>query len=275
MSAKVRKPAVAGLFYSDQKEQLQRETALYLESSWPVEIVKQVYGLVVPHAGYQYSGGVAARGYRQAVDRDFDVVVVISPSHRVYFEEISVYDGDAYRTPLGDAKVDRDLARLLEIQHPKIICSDLGHSNEEHALEVQIPFLQHVFEDFKLLPIVMGNQDRANIDVLSDALAEILQDKKALIIASSDLSHFHSYDKAKLLDKVVEENISNYDEDKLYDDWQNGLCEMCGGGPVVVTMRACRKLGAKKSKVLLYRNSGDVSGDRSQVVGYLAVLLYE
>jgi len=140
---------------------------------------------------------------------------------------------------------------------------------------VQIPFLQHVFEDFKLLPIVMGNQDRANIDVLSDALAEILQDKKALIIASSDLSHFHSYDKAKLLDKVVEENISNYDEDKLYDDWQKELCEMCGGGPVVVTMKACRKLGAKKSKVLLYRNSGDVSGDRSQVVGYLAALLYE
>jgi AmmeMemoRadiSam system protein B len=275
MSAKVRKPAVAGLFYSDQKEQLQREAALYLESSWPVEIVKRVYGLIVPHAGYQYSGGVAARGYRQVVDREFDVVVVISPSHRVYFEEISVYDGDAYRTPLGDAKVDRELARLLEIQHPNIICSDLGHSNDEHALEVQIPFLQHVFEDFRFVPIVMGNQDRSNVDILASALAETLMDKKALIIASSDLSHFHSYDKAKLLDKVVEENISDYDEEKLFSDWQKGRCEMCGGGPAVVAMKACRMLGAKKSKILLYRNSGDVSGDRSQVVGYLAALLYE
>ncbi len=274
MAKRIRKPAVAGTFYPAEKETLDQKIAIYLENSRPVEIVSKVYGLIVPHAGYIYSGGVAARAYRQIVDRDFDIVVVISPSHRIYFEEISVYDGDAYETPLGTIEVDKDKARRLAAMSPNIIVSDLGHEIDEHALEVQLPFLQHVLYDFKLLPIVMGNQDAANVDALSKALAELLKDCNALIVASSDLSHFHNYDKAVLLDKVVVEDINEFNDIKLAQDLTSNACEMCGGGPVLAAMKACRKLGANKAKVLLYRNSGDVSGEKDQVVGYLAGMLY-
>ena len=274
MSDKIREARVAGSFYSANKETLERDVAVFLENSFPVEIVSKVYGLVVPHAGYMYSGGVAARAYRQIVDREFDLVVVIAPSHRVYFEEISVYDGSTYSTPLGEVQVDQEMARKLASLHPGILYSDLGHDIDEHSLEVQIPFLQHVMYDFKLLPIIMGNQDSGNIEILTEALTKLLKGRNALIIASSDLSHFHSYDKAKLLDDVAAENIASYNYDKLYEDLQKGYCEMCGGGPAITAMKTCQNLGARKAKVLLYRNSGDVTGDRDQVVGYLSAMLY-
>ncbi len=275
MIEKVRKAAVAGTFYPANQEKLERDVAVFLENSLPVEIVTRIFGIAVPHAGYTYSGGVAARAYRQVMDRDFELVVVIAPSHKIYFEEISVYNGAAYETPLGKIHVDRDSAKKLASLHPGIIYSDLGHDIDEHALEVQLPFLQQVFYDFSLLPIVMGNQDAANVEVLADALAKLLTDKKALIVASSDLSHFHRYEKAKTLDNVVVEDVARYDYAKLAGDLQKGLCEMCGAGPVLVTMKACEKLGANKAKVLLYRNSGDITGERDQVVGYMSAMFYE
>lgn len=275
MTSKIRKAAVAGAFYPAKKETLERDVAVFLENSLPVEIVTRIYGIAVPHAGYMYSGGVAARAYRQVMDREFDLVVVIAPSHKIYFEEISVYNGAAYETPLGEIPVDQDSAKKLASLHPGIIYSDLGHDIDEHSLEVQLPFLQQVFYDFSLLPIVMGNQDAANVDILAEALAKLLADKKALIVASSDLSHFHPYEKANTMDNVVAEDVARYDDAKLTDDLQNGLCEMCGAGPVLVTMKACKKLGANKAKVLLYRNSGDVTGDRDQVVGYMSAMFYE
>lgn len=274
MSIKIRQPAVAGLFYSSQKETLQREVAMYLENSPSLDDIQTIYGLVAPHAGYMYSGGVAARAYRQIVDREYEVVVVISPSHRVYFEEVSVYHGKAYSTPLGEIPVDTELAQAIAGEDSRLIYSGIGHDIDEHALEVQLPFLQHTLEDFKLIPIVMGDQNDENVQALSDALAKHLKGRKALIVASSDLSHYYSYDKAVLLDGVVVEDINNFDDKKLAHDLKNGVCEMCGGGPVLATMKACRALGASKSKVILYRNSGDVTGDRSQVVGYLAALFY-
>ncbi len=274
MSLKIRQPAVAGLFYSSQKETLQREVAMYLENSPQVEDINTVYGLVAPHAGYMYSGGVAARAYRQLLDRQYDVVVVISPSHRIYFEEVSVYDGSAYSTPLGQIEVDVELARAIAQEHPRIIYSGIGHDIDEHALEVQLPFLQHTLEEFKLVPIVMGDQNDENVLALANALSKHLKGKKALVVASSDLSHYYSYDKAVLLDQVVVEDLNNFDDEKLAHDIKAGVCEMCGGGAVLATMKTCRALGAEKSRVVLYRNSGDVTGDRSQVVGYLAALFY-
>jgi AmmeMemoRadiSam system protein B len=272
---KVREPAVAGMFYSGRKENLTREVAVFLENSNVVEDVQQVYGLVAPHAGYLYSGGVAARAYRQIVDREYDVVIVISPSHRVYFDEVSVFNGSAYSTPLGPVQVDKELAQEICACHEDLLYSDLGHDVDEHALEVHLPFLQIVLEEFKLVPIVMGNQDKGNIKILSDALAKTLKGKKALIVASTDLSHYYNHTKASVLDEVVLENTKNFDEDKLYDDIQSGACEMCGSGPLITTMKACRALGATKSKVLLYRNSGDVTGDRNQVVGYMSGMFYK
>ena len=275
MTDKIRKAAVAGMFYPASKETLERDVAIFLENSLPLEIVTHIYGIAVPHAGYRYSGGVAARAFRQVMDGDFDLVVVIAPSHKIYFEEISVYNGVAYETPLGKIAVDLDSAKKLASLHPGIIYSDLGHDIDEHALEVQLPFLQQVFHDFTLLPIVMGNQDAANVEILAEALVKLLADKKALIVASSDLSHFHSYEKAKTLDNVVIEDVAQYNYTKLAEDLKKEFCEMCGAGPVLATMKACEKLGANKAKVFLYRNSGDVTGERDNVVGYMSAMFYE
>ncbi|MGD9487771.1 MAG: AmmeMemoRadiSam system protein B [Calditrichaceae bacterium] len=273
-SNKIRQPAVAGLFYSKQKSTLEREVAVYLENSPAVKDVNQIYGLVAPHAGYMYSGGVAARAYRQLVDREFDVVVVIAPSHRTYFEEVSVYNGYGYSTPLGDIPVDRKLASEIAEMHSSIIYSDIGHEIDEHALEVQLPFLQQVLGEFKLVPVVMGNQDMGNVKLLAEALSKVLQGKKALVVASSDLSHYHHYDRAAMIDNVVVDNINEFDAEKLNENLLRNSCEMCGGGPVMATMMICRNLGAKSSKVLIYRNSGDVTGQKSEVVGYLSAIFY-
>lgn len=270
----IRRPAVAGMFYSGNRATLEREVAVFLENSMPEKGVNHIYGIVAPHAGYMYSGGVAARAYRQVMDFEYEVVVVISPSHHVYFDKVSVYDGDYYETPLGLIPVNKQLCRQLTELDDRLILSAIGHEGEEHALEVQLPFLQHVFDDFTLVPIVMGDQNRPNIIALANALSKALKDKKALIVASSDLSHYHSYEEAVRLDSVVISHINSFKEDNLYEDLATGLCEMCGGGPVIAMMKACRQLGATKSKVVLYRNSGDVTGDRSHVVGYLAAIVY-
>ena len=269
-----RKPGVAGLFYSGEENTLEREVAVFLENSPQEEIVTEIFGLVVPHAGYMYSGGVAARSFRQLFERDFDVVVIIAPSHHIYFEEISVYKGSAYETPLGKVNIAQELSKEISDQDENIILSDLGHESGEHSLEVQLPFLQQVLFDFELVAIMMGNQDRKNVDILSKALTKVLPGKNALLVASSDLSHYHSDNKAVLLDKVVIDHINNFDETGLDQDLQKGSCEMCGAGPVMTVMKVSRNLGADKSKVLLYRNSGDVTGERGQVVGYLSAMFY-
>ena len=270
----IRKPAVAGTFYSGNRATLEREVAVFLENSMPEKDVNHIYGIVAPHAGYMYSGGVAARAYRQVMDFEYDVVVVISPSHHVYFDKVSIYDGDYYETPLGLIPVNREIGQLLAEQSDRLVLSGIGHEGEEHALEVQLPFLQHIFEEFSLVPVVMGNQSRPNIIALAEALGKVLKNEKALIVASSDLSHYHSYDEAVRLDSVVISHINNFKEDNLFEDLENGLCEMCGGGPVIAMMKASRILGATRAKVVLYRNSGDVTGERAPVVGYLAAIVY-
>ena len=272
--AGIRQPAVAGLFYPDQKIELDRQVAIYLENAPELPISGRISGIIAPHAGYMYSGGVAAHAYRQLVDTDIDIVAVISPSHREYFTEISVFNGSAYTTPLGNVPVAHDIAVELAGYNPQIILSEKGHRFEEHALEVQLPFLQKVLDDFRLLPIVMGEHSHDNIETLATGLAGVLKDRKALIVASSDLSHFYNAGKAESLDHHVSEHIAAYDADSLFKDLQSGACEMCGGGPVVATMKTCALLGATKSKVLIYRHSGEVTGDRSEVVGYLSAILY-
>ena len=178
---------------------------------------------------------------------------------------------------MGVVPIDQELSTRITSINPSIVYSSkMGHatgsSRGEHALEVQLPFLQKVFDRFRFVPIIMGEHSQDNIQSLANALATVLKDRKALIVASTDLSHFYNDEKANTLDQVVVDDIENFDEDQLFQDLQNGECEMCGGGPAVATMKACRLLGATQSQVLLYRNSGDISGDRSEVVGYLSAV---
>ncbi len=273
---KVRKAAVAGAFYPGDKTQLSEMVDQLLDQVSYTPIQGRLIGIVVPHAGYVYSGPVAASAYRLLRDHPAKRVVVISPSHVAAFDGAAIYDGDAYSTPLGEIPVDKEFCRQLAGKSSFLKLSDEGHETvrqgrKEHALEVQLPFLQRVLESFSLVPIVMGDQSYETCRALGFALADLIGEDGTLIVASSDLSHFHPYDQAVQLDKKVTTAISEWDYFNLCRNLNARIWEACGGGPIVATMIAAEKLGADKSIILKYANSGDVpAGDKSQVVGYAA-----
>ncbi|KPL03086.1 MAG: hypothetical protein AMJ90_04050 [candidate division Zixibacteria bacterium SM23_73_2] len=273
-----REPAVAGAFYPGDPVQLSRMIAEFFNRAKKEEVSGEIVGLISPHAGYVYSGQVAAYAYKLLEGLNFDVVVVIAPSHTLPFSGSSVFNGAFYQTPLGKIEVDKSLAKKIAEKNSDVSLSEKGHtlggSREEHSLEVQLPFLQIVLGDFKLVPIVMGDQDWESCEALANSLAEALKDKNALILASSDLSHFHPYDQAVKLDNTVIEDVSAFDPERLFDDLSVGKCEACGGGPMIAVMLTSKALGADRSKVLNYANSGDVTGDHSGVVGYMSAVFF-
>ncbi len=276
---KVRPPAVAGLFYPDVPSILNAEIEKMFERSVDIigdrEINGEIKGIIAPHAGYMYSGQTAATAYSLLRGKRFDTVVVVSPSHREYFDGISIYDGKAYRTPLGEIEIDVDLAQLIVERGDGLIeFSSYGH-RQEHAIEVHLPFLQKALGYFKLIPIVMGDQKADYCFRLGDILGEVLKERSVLLVASTDLSHYYPYDVALKFDKVVIDDVAKFSPEKLMDDLEQQRCEACGGGPTVAVMSAARKLGADKSEVLYYCNSGDVTGDRTGVVGYLSAVLFK
>ncbi|NOX88507.1 MAG: AmmeMemoRadiSam system protein B, partial [Calditrichaeota bacterium] len=246
---KVRKPAVAGAFYPADPTELKTMIKDYLQKAEIPVIKDPIVGIIVPHAGYVYSGGVAAHAYKALQNRDIERVIVISPSHIDYFNGASVYDGTAYRTPLGDIPVDREFAKKLADRSDRIELSERGHSlnfqgRGEHALEVQLPFLQVVLGKFKLVPIVMGEQSYETSRALGRALADLIKDRKTLIVASSDLSHYHPYNEAIRLDKKVLNAIKEWDYYNLSRNFQGRIWEACGGGPIVSLMIAAEYSGA-------------------------------
>ncbi len=274
-----RKPAVAGQFYPGDPVTLSRQIADFFKNARKEPIPGEIVALISPHAGYVYSGQVAAHAFKLLEGLTFETVVVISPTHVVPFRGASVYDGGAYETPLGIIPTDTSTAGEVADASDRLFLSNVGHASGgargEHSLEVELPFLQAVLGKFKLVPIVMGDQDWTTCQALAGALVKGLKGKSALIVASTDLSHFHPYDEAVRLDQVVQDDVAAFDAEELFSDLASGACEACGGGPVVATMLAAKGLGADKSKVLKYANSGDVTGDKSGVVGYMAAVLYD
>jgi AmmeMemoRadiSam system protein B len=271
-----REAVVAGSFYPDNPAALSKMINVFLENTQK-ENLKNIRGLVCPHAGYIYSGQVAACSYRQIEDCKYDCAVIIAPSHSEFFNYCSVYDGTAYRTPLGTVKVDTQRARLLTEagNNPEIIkLSSAGH-RREHSLEVQLPFLQVVLGDILIVPVVIGKQDKTNIESLGNAIGNTFAGDNILVVASTDLSHYHNYNTASAFDSSVIEYVERFNADDLTRAVDTDSVEMCGGGPVAAAMIACKLLGANKSRVLCYRNSGDVSGDRSAVVGYLSAVFFQ
>jgi hypothetical protein len=276
---KVREPAVAGAFYPSDPTELRSMVERFLKNVPKKPDIQHLIGLVSPHAGYIYSGHVAAHAYAQLKGRTIERVVVISPSHVKAFRGVAIYDGDAYRTPLGRIPVDKSFAKALAKLDSRLHYSDEGHQpvggRGEHALEVQLPFLQVVLGDFKLVPIVMGEQSYETCRALGVALAKMIKDERTLIVASSDLSHYHPYDDAVELDRKFLDALVHWD---YYSMWKNLAVrrwEACGGGPIISLMIAAERLGANRIELLKYANSGDVpAGTRSQVVGYAAAALY-
>lgn len=274
ITTEIRPPAVAGMFYEREPIRLKKAIENYLSQANPPKINGEIIGLVSPHAGYFYSAKTAAFGYKLIKGKKYDTVVVISPSHYEYFRSVSIYNGSAYQTPLGVISIDIDLREELKDYNSVIEFSKRGHGRE-HALEVQLPFLQIVLEDFKLLPVVMGDQSREIVFALAEVLAEVLKNKNVLIIASSDLSHYFSHDVANSLDARIEKLINEYNDEGLMDELEEEKVQACGGGPIVTVMRTSKLLGANKSRVLYRNDSSEASGEKHQVVGYLSAAFYK
>lgn len=271
----IREPVVAGTFYPDKPEILSRDVKRYLDQVKKEKIEGDIVALISPHAGYMYSGQVAAYAYKWVEGKVFDSVVVVAPSHRALFKGASIYDRGGYRTPLGVVPVDVEFSKKMMEKRKEIQFLPDAHS-QEHSLEVQIPFLQVALKSFKLVPIVMEpTWSWETCQYLASAIAEAVKGKSVLLIASSDLSHFHSYDEAVKLDKIVLNHIERFDPEGLNRDLKSRCCEACGGGPIITIMLAAKALGANQGKVLKYLNSGDVTGDRSRVVGYAAGVFYK
>ena len=271
----IREPLYAGTWYPDKPEVLSQEIQRYLRHAQQQKIEGEIIGLISPHAGYAYSGQVAAHAYRLIEGKTIETVVVIAPSHHVRFQGASIYPQGGFRTPLGVVPVDVELSRKLMEKRWEIRFIPEVHA-KEHSLEIQIPFLQSVLKSFKLVPIVMEpywNWD--SCQSLASALADTIKGKNVLLVASSDLSHFHSSDKAEALDRGILDRIEQFDPEGLSRDLRGGRSEACGGGPMVTVMLAAKALGANKGAVLKYMNSGDVTGDRRQVVGYAAAVFYK
>ena len=268
--SQVRPSDIAGTWYPGGPEELRSTIERYLAGVEHKELEGELVGLIAPHAGYVYSGQVAAHAYKQLEGRDFDLVALISPIHRMYMGAYTVTTYRYYETPLGLVPVATDVVdrlgedlRLVRVQR-----------DAEHSLEIQLPFLQYLLGEFRLVPVMLGDQDWDCCQRLASALVPLLTGQKALLVASTDLSHFHPYDRAVQLDQRVLEHIENFDARGLSDDLAARRCEACGGGPVIAVMLAARGMGADRGWVLRYANSGDVTGDRSQVVGYVAAGLY-
>ncbi len=268
----VRKPAVAGMFYPASPEELRRDVCAMLDEAKPKAGTGRVVAAIVPHAGYPYSGPTAAAAFAALGGSDARTVVLVSPSHREHFRAISVYHGDGYATPLGVVEVDTGLRDRLAKSDPKIFSGIEGHRNE-HAIEVQLPFVQTVLPGRKIVPVVMGDQNRDLCLLLGEKLAACLEGEAVVLVASSDLSHYYNYDVAEQLDQVVIDRVSRFDYIQLMNDLETEKTEACGGGPIVAVLKAAQALGGKAVRVLAHCNSGDTTGDRDAVVGYMSAIV--
>lgn len=263
----------AGTWYPGEEKELRKQITTFLQDV-NVPVHGDIYGLVSPHAGYIYSGPVAAFSYKAIINKTFDAIIVIGPSHYHGFSGASVDTMAGRITPLGIIDFNLDLAHRIMDQDKRIIYEPHAHI-EEHSIEIQIPFIQVVQNEFKLVEIVMGTQDMETCRMLSKALVSACKGKRVLFVASTDLSHFHTQAEAEELDKRVIESITQYDPDVLFNRLRTDSCEACGGGPIVTVMMTVKALGAKNAKPLQYATSGAISGDYSRgVVGYLAAAFY-
>jgi len=268
MSA-LRKPAVAGTWYPDSPDILAAEVDGYLAAADPAPPLDDLVALVAPHAGLMYSGPVAASAYRQLRGRSLKLIALVGPSHFVGFEGVAVYRRGGFASPLGVAEVDETSAAALLAASP--VCREHPSAHaREHSLEMQLPFVRRLAPDAKILPLVMGWQTDQTARALGEALATVLAGRHALLVASTDLSHYQEARTAAELDAVVVDHVSRFDPDGLQRALNAYPEHACGGGPTVAVMRAALALGARDAVILKYADSGDVSGDKSAVVGYLA-----
>ncbi|MBM4137848.1 MAG: AmmeMemoRadiSam system protein B, partial [Nitrospira sp.] len=273
--SETKEPAVAGTFYPAQKDTLREMIDEFLSKAQKGSYSGKLIALISPHAGYQYSGQVAAYSYKQLEKKDIRTVILIGPSHHKAFNGVSVYTKGKFRTPLGDVKINENLAGRLINEKADVVFNHDAFERE-HSIEVQIPFLQRVLKDFTIVPILIGSPTKQSFQYLTEKLTEILRkDEKAIMVASTDLSHYHDYETASVMDSKMIDAVERMSMEDIERNLVKREAEMCGAYPVLFTMAVARMLGANYGLLYTYANSGDVTGDKGRVVGYAAMGIYK
>lgn len=273
----VRTPAVAGMFYPNQKNELKDLINECFLNSYgpgklpPVNNQKKIFGVICPHAGYIYSGPIAAQSIYSISKERHELYVIIGPNHFGIGTSVATMKDCKWETPLGQVEVDSNIAKDIS-QISKYIKLDFFSHTREHSLEVQIPFLQQVFSEFKILPIALINQNKEVALDVGNAVAEIARKQKTMIIGSSDFTHYEPNDFAYEQDHALIAPILEMDLDGFYNVLHKRDVTACGYGAIAATMIACKKLGATKGELLKYATSGDIAGDKTSVVGYGSII---
>jgi MEMO1 family protein len=269
----IRAAAVAGTWYPGSAGALTRDVDEYLAAA-AGRAAGRVQAIIAPHAGLMFSGPVGAHAYESAAAGDFDVAVIVGPSHFAAFEGVALWPDGAFECPLGLVDVDEEGARALAA-FPVVQPLPAAH-RREHSLEMQLPFLKRLFPRLPIVPLLIGHQRRATIEALAEAVASAFSGRRALLVASTDLSHYFDAATAATLDARVQQCVTTFDPEGLldlfeqYPESERGRSVACGGGAAIAVMLAARALGASAGRVLKYSHSGEISGDHKVVVGYLA-----
>ncbi|MGD0514354.1 MAG: AmmeMemoRadiSam system protein B [Terriglobales bacterium] len=269
MHSTIRHPAVAGRFYPRDRDALQKDLASY----FPTRVTPTpALGCVAPHAGYVYSGAVAG-----AVFANLDIpqrMIILCPNHTGKGQPLAIMSTGAWETPLGPVPIDSALAQALKTKFP-LLTEDADAHRSEHAIEVELPFLQSVRSDFTFVPIALGTGRFETLEKLGEAIADAVQaqNEKILIVASSDMNHYENDAVTRMKDHKAIERILALDARGLFDVVMKEEISMCGFGPTVVMLTATKRLGATKAELIKYATSGDVSGDREMVVGYAGIIV--
>jgi len=274
---RIRTPAVAGMFYSGEKKQLTQEIKQCFSGDFgpkrdpPTASSEKIFGVICPHAGYMYSGPIAAQSFYAISSQRFDLAIIVGPNHWGIGENVATMRDGTWQTPLGSVEVDSEAADMA-VQSEKIGADFFSHTRD-HSLEVQVPMLQYVFQDkIKILPIILNSQDIDTARDVGGEMAEIALQKSTMIIGSSDLTHYESNDFAHSQDSALLEPVRRLDVEGFYSVLRKRNVSACGYGAIASTMVACKKLGAAKGRVVQYATSGDIAGDKSSVVGYGSVV---
>jgi len=276
MAIDLRPSPIAGTWYEGNPKRLSAEIDRYLDEAKLPELPGEVIAVIAPHAGHRYSGPVAGYAFACVRDRTLDLVAVISPMHHPYFEPLLVTTHAAYSTPLGNIPLDKEAVSGLD----DALRADLGYGlspvkhDPEHSLEIELPFLQRALAgDFKLLPVMVREQSPLVSEKFGKLLAQVLKGRNALLVASTDLSHFYTQMEAKSYDAEMLRQIESFSPEGVFQAERSGKGFACGHAAVAAVLWAARELGADTVKVLHHATSGDVTGDFSQVVGYGAAVV--
>jgi MEMO1 family protein len=276
VAADIRPAAVAGSWYPAVADQLAREVDGYVSAA-NADDVGVPAAIVAPHAGLKYSGPVAGFAYRAVRQVLYDAVVLIGPSHFIGFSGVSIWARGAWQTPFGPVPVAEELAHSIAAASDEIIEHPQAHGRE-HSVEMHLPFVARLLPGVPIVPMVMGYQCRETSFALGDSVARVIAtsaaDGRVLLVASSDLSHFEDARTAQTMDSVVLRHVERLDAEGLMQALEREPHHACGGGPMVAVLHAARQLGATRARVLKYGDSGDVSGDKSSVVGYMAAAIW-